>query len=135
MTIRDYSGANGFDFKDMTQPLILIETSPACTIAGGTVSATFPSVPFDYFWSIEQIALSNTSTTTTTGYCYGSATQIPSNVVATTLAGNLDQDDINSPIIILGANSFSVAWTNCSIGAVGTARIQARAKQLIPAEK
>jgi len=135
MPIRDYSGVSGFDFKDMAQPLILTITSPAATIAGQTLSAYFPSVPSDFFWSVEQIAVSNTSTTTTTAFCYGQSPQISSNVVASTLSGNLDQDDINSPIIILGAQIFSVAWTNCSIGAVGTVRIQVRAKQLIPAEK
>ena len=135
MSIRDYTGQSGFDFKDMAQPLILTVTSPAATIAGQTISASFPSVPSDFFWSIEQIAVSNTSTTTTTAFCYGQNPQQPSNVVASTLSGNLDQDDVNSPIFILGGQTFSVAWTNCSIGAVGTVRIQIRAKQLIPAEK
>ena len=135
MSIRDYSGQNGFDFKDMTQPLLLVVTSNACTVAGGTVSAQFPSVPSDFFWSIEQIAVSNTSTTTTIAKCYQQLPQQDSNVIASTLSGNLDQDDVNSPLIILGANIFSVAWTNCSVGAVGTVRIQVRAKQLIPAEK
>ena len=132
MPINDYSGQQGFDFKDMTQPLILTKTSNVATVAGQTVSAFFDSVPFDFFWSIEQISVSNTSTTTTTGICYGNSPQLPSNIVASTLSGNLDQDDVNSPIIILGANIFSVAWTNCSVGAVGTVRIQVRAKQLIP---
>ena len=135
MSIRDYTGQSGFDFKDIAQPLVLVVTSPAATIAGQTIYAEFPLVPSDMFWSIEQIAVSNTSTTTTTAKCYGQKPQTDANVVASSLSGNLDQDDVNSPIIILGANIFSVGWSNCSIGAVGTVRIQVRVKQLIPAEK
>ena len=132
MSIQDYSGNQGFDFKDMAQPMELVKTSVPATIAGQALVVSFDAVPFDFFWSIEQIAVSCTSTTTTTAKCYVDLPLFDYNVIASTLSGNLDQDDVNSPIFVLGTRTFSVQWFNCSIGAVGTVRIQARAKQLIP---
>lgn len=130
--IYDFNGIEGFDFKDVTQPLTPTASSPACTSAGGTVVATFPQVPFDYFWSIEQIAVSNTSSTSTVAKVYIDTPLIDLNVIASTLSGNLDQDDINSPIIVLPTKQVSIAWTNCSVGAIGSCRIQLRAKVLTP---
>ena len=132
MPIYDYSGQNGFDMKDMTQPLDLVKTTNAATIAGQALSVSFDAVPFDFFWRIEQIAVTNTSTTQPSAKCYVDLPLQDYNVIASTLSGNLDQDDVNSPIIVLGTRTFSVQWFNCSIGAVGTVRIQARAQQLIP---
>ena len=132
MPIIDYNGMEGFDFKDVTQPLIPTQSSLACTTTGGSVTAQFPAVPYDYFWSIEQIAVSNTSTSTTTAKVYIDTPLTDLNVIASTLSGNLDQDDVNSPIILLPTKQLSVIWTNCSIGAVGTVRLQLRAKILTP---
>jgi hypothetical protein len=57
------------------------------------------------------------------------------NVIAATLAGNSDQDDINSPIILLPTKYLYVVWNNCSLGAVGSVRLQHKAKALIPLRK
>jgi hypothetical protein len=133
MPVVDYNGLQGFDFKDLSQPLLPTQSSLACTSAGGSVTAQFPAVPYDYFWSIEQIAVSNTSSSSTVAKVYIDTPLTDINVIASTLSGNLDQDDINSPIILLPTKQLSVTWTNCSLGAVGTVRLQLRAKVLTPA--
>lgn len=133
MPIVDANGMEGFDFLDVSQPLQMVVTSPTATSAGQTITAAFPQVPYDYFLMVDQIAVSCTSTTTTTAKVYVDTPLQDSNVIASTLAGNLDQDDVNSPIVLLPTKIMSVSWFNCSIGAVGTVRIQARAKVLTPA--
>ena len=135
MSVDDYDGLDGFGFVDLSQPLTPTASSPACTIAGGSVMAQFPPVPDDYFWSIEQISVSCTSTTTTTAKVYIDTPVADINVIAATLAGNSDQDDINSPIILLPTKYLYVVWTNCSLGAVGSARLQHKAKALSPLRK
>lgn len=132
MPVDDYDGLDGFGFRDLTQPLTPTASSPACTVAGGSVEAQFPPVPYDYFWSIEQVAVSCTSTSSTVAKVYVDIPVADVNVIASTLSGNLDQDDINSPIILLPTKYLYVVWTNCSIGAVGTVRLQHKAKALSP---
>ena len=132
MSVDDYDGLDGFGFVDLSQPLTPTASSPACTIAGGSVTAQFPPVPYDYFWSIEQISVSCTSTTTTTAKVYVDTPAQDINVIAATLAGNSDQDDVNSPIILLPTKYLYVVWTNCSLGAVGSVRLQLKAKALSP---
>ena len=132
MSVDDYDGLDGFGFVDLSQPLTPTARSPACSSAGGSVTAQFPPVPYDYFWSIEQISVSCTSTTTTTAKVYVDTPMADINVIAATLAGNSDQDDVNSPIILLPTKYLYVVWTNCSIGAVGSVRLQHKAKALSP---
>ena len=132
MPVDDYDGLDGFGFVDLSQPLTPTASSPACTIAGGSVTAQFSPVPYDYFWSIEQISVSCTSTTTTTAKVYVDTPAADINVIAATLAGNSDQDDVNSPIILLPTKYLYVVWTNCSLGAVGSVRLQHKAKSLTP---
>ena len=132
MSVDDYDGLDGFGFVDLSQPLTPTASSPACTLAGGSVTAQFPPVPYDYFWSIEQISVSCTSTTTTTAKVYVDTPMADINVIAATLAGNSDQDDVNSPIIILPTKYLYVVWTNVSLGAVGSVRLQHKAKALSP---
>ena len=135
MSVDDYDGLDGFGFVDLSQPLTPTASSPACTIDGGSVTAQFPPVPYDYFWSIEQISVSCTSTTTTTAKVYVDTPAQDINVIAATLSGNSDQDDVNSPIILLPTKYLYVVWTNCSIGAVGSVRLQHKAKALSPLRK
>ena len=135
MPVDDYDGLDGFGFVDLSQPLTPTASSPACTIAGGSVTAQFSQVPYDYFWSIEQISVSCTSTTTTTAKVYVDTPAADINVIAATLAGNSDQDDVNSPIILLPTKYLYVVWTNCSLGAVGSVRLQHKAKALSPLRK
>ena len=135
MSVDDYDGLDGFGFVDLSQPLTPTASSPACTLAGGSVTAQFPPVPYDYFWSIEQISVSCTSTTTTTAKVYVDTPMADINVIAATLAGNSDQDDVNSPIIILPTKYLYVVWTNVSLGAVGSVRLQHKAKALSPLRK
>ena len=135
MSVDDYDGLDGFGFVDLSQPLTPTASSPACMIAGGSVTAQFPPVPYDYFWSIEQISVSCTSTTTTTAKVYVDTPTADINVIAATLAGNSDQDDVNSPIILLPTKYLYVVWTNCSLGAVGSVRLQLKAKALSPLRK
>ena len=132
MAVDDYDGLDGFGFVDLSQPLTPTASSPACTIAGGSVTAQFPPVPYDYFWSIEQISVSCNSTTTTTAKVYLDTPATDINVIAATLSGNSDQDDVNSPIILLPTKYLYVVWTNVSLGAVGSVRLQHRAKSLTP---
>ena len=132
MSVDDYDGLDGFGFVDLSQPLTPTASSPACTSAGGSVTAQFPPVPYDYFWSIEQISVSCTSTTTTTAKVYVDTPMADINVIAATLAGNSDQDDVNSPIILLPTKYLYVVWTNVSLGAVGSVRLQHKAKSLTP---
>ena len=135
MSVDDYDGLDGFGFVDLSQPLTPTASSPACTVAGGSVTAQFPPVPYDYFWSIEQISVSCTSSTTTTAKVYVDTPAADINVIAATLAGNSDQDDVNSPIILLPTKYLYVVWTNCSLGAVGSVRLQHKAKALSPLRK
>ena len=117
MSVDDYDGLDGFGFVDLSQPLTPTASSPACTIGGGSVTAQFPPVPYDYFWSIEQISVSCTSTSSTVAKVYIDTPAQDINVIAATLQGNLDQDDVNSPIILLPTKYLYVVWTNCSLGA------------------
>ena len=135
MSVNDYDGLDGFGFVDLSQPLTPTASSPACTIAGGSVTAQFPPVPYDYFWSIEQISVSCTSTSSTVAKVYIDTPAQDINVIAATLQGNLDQDDVNSPIILLPTKYLYVVWTNCSLGAVGSVRLQLKAKALSPLRK
>ena len=135
MSVDDYDGLDGFGFVDLSQPLTPTASSPACTTAGGSITAQFPPVPYDYFWSIEQISVSCTSTTTTTAKVYVDTPAQDINVIAATLAGNSDQDDVNSPIILLPTKYLYVVWTNVSLGAVGSVRLQHKAKALSPLRK
>ena len=135
MSVDDYDGLDGFGFVDLSQPLTPTASSPACTVTGGSVTAQFPPVPYDYFWSIEQISVSCTSTTSTVAKVYVDTPAQDINVIAATLAGNSDQDDVNSPIILLPTKYLYVVWTNCSLGAVGSVRLQLKAKALSPLRK
>jgi hypothetical protein len=135
MPVDDYDGLDGFGFVDLSQPLTPTASSPACTLAGGSVTAAFPPVPYDYFLSVEQISVSCTSTFSTVAKVYIDTPAQDINVIAATLQGNLDQDDVNSPIIILPTKFLYVVWTNCSIGAVGSVRLQQKAKALSPLRK
>ena len=135
MSVDDYDGLDGFGFVDLSQPLTPTASSPACTVGGGSVTAQFPPVPYDFFWSVEQISVSCNSTTTTTAKVYIDTPAQDINVIAATLAGNSDQDDVNSPIILLPTKYLYVVWTNCSIGAVGSVRLQHKAKALSPLRK
>ena len=132
MSVDDYDGLDGFGFVDLSQPLTPTASSPACTIAGGSVTAQFPPIPYDFFWSVEQISVSCNSTTTTTAKVYIDTPVSDINVIAATLAGNSDQDDVNSPIIVLPTKYLYVVWTNVSLGAVGSCRLQLKAKALSP---
>ena len=132
MAILDANAADGFGFIDLSQPLTPTASSPACTAAGGSVTASFPAVPYDYFWSVEQIAVTNSSSTSTVAKVYVDQPVADINVIASTLSGNLDSDDVNSPIIVLPTKVIYVVWTNCSLGAVGTVRLQVKAKGLTP---
>lgn len=135
MSVDDYDGLDGFGFVDLSQPLTPTASSPACTVGGGSVTAQFPPVPYDFFWSVEQISVSCNSTTPTTAKVYVDTPVADINVIAATLAGNSDQDDVNSPIIILPTKYLYVVWTNCSIGTVGSVRLQHKAKALSPLRK
>ena len=132
MSVNDYDGLDGFGFVDLSQPLTPTASSAACTLTGGSVTAQFPPVPYDYFWSIEQISVSCTSTSSTVAKVYIDTPAQDINVIAATLQGNLDQDDVNSPIILLPTKYLYVVWTNCSLGAVGSVRLQLKAKALSP---
>ena len=135
MSVEDYNALDGFGFIDLSQPLTPTASSASCTSAGGSVIAQFPPVPYDYFWSVEQIAVACNSSTTTTAKVYLDTPAIDLNVIAATLAGNSDQDDVNSPIIVLPTKYLYVVWTNCSLGAVGSVRLQLKAKALTPLKR
>jgi len=135
MGVVDASGQEGFEFLDITQPLQPVATSAPCTQAGGSVTATFNVVQFDLFWEVTKIAVSCTSTTTTAAFVYVDVPLTPINVIASSIAGNSDQDDCATPIIILGTKQLQVVWTGCSLGAVGSARLQVLAKKMYPAPR
>ena len=135
MPIQDSSGVFGFDFKDVTQPLTPTVSSPPCSISGGSCIAVFDQVPFDYFWEVEQISVSNTSNIITSAKVFIDFPYSDINVIASTTSGNFDQDDVNSPIIVLPTKSLAVVWNNCSLGAIGSVRLQVKAKILTPAAR
>ena len=134
MAVRDSTGAEGFELLTITQPLQPVATSKPCTVAGGSVVATFDVVQSDLFWEVTKVAVSCTSTTTTAAFVYEDIPiTSPLNVIASSIAGNSDQDDCATPIIVLGTKQLQVVWTGCSIGAVGSARLQVAVKKLFPA--
>jgi len=131
MPIYDGSINTGFTLQQVTQPTtIQVNTLPATST--GIITATFPVVPYDYYWYVEIISISCNSTSPTQAYVYNQLPLAPQNVLSTSNSGNLDQDDRNQPILIQPTNAMSIQWTNASVGSIGTAQIQFKAVILLP---
>jgi len=131
MPIYDGSINTGFTLQQVTQPTtIQINTLPATS--SGIITATFPMVPYDYYWYVEIISVYCNSTSQTQAYVYNQLPIAPQNILSTTNSGNLDQDDRNQPILIQPTNAMSIQWTNASVGSIGTAQIQFKAVILLP---
>ena len=131
MPIDDYNGRNGFVLLDIAQPLSKTLNSNPADVSG-IITITFDPVPYGYFWWVEIIGVSTTSTTRTTAAVYNDLPLVNSNIVSSTLSGNLDQDDRNSPILVEPTHVLSVQWTGASLGSVAAVKIQYRAQALFP---
>lgn len=91
--------------------------------ASGIATVAFPPVDSGQFWRIERIRVQSTSTVQTTALVYVGDVA-PQNLRDGTIAGNSDNADYASPLVVPPSRQLQIVWSQMSLAAVATAIIQ-----------
>jgi len=102
-------------------PDALAQSAPAD--ATGIVTVTFDPVGAGLYWRIERIRVQTTSTTTTTALVYVGDVSAQ-NLRDGSIAGNSDNADYSSPLVVPPSRQLQIVWSGMSLGAVATAIVQ-----------
>lgn len=115
------SSASGLELVDFREDVV----TSAAAGADFTATAEFDQVEAPYFWLIDRMVVSTTTTKPTTARIYRDYVD-PLHLVNATGNGNLDVDDASSPLLVDTGSQLLVVWTGDEAGFRGTARVQYR---------
>lgn len=108
---------------------LTVATRPATST--GILDAVFDVVETPYYWLVDRITVETNSSLPTALVVYaGDPAQ--RNVRDSTSSGNADVADESAPIVVPTGQHLHLRWTGASLGAVGTANMQARIVQRTP---
>lgn len=95
------------------------DQAPASGIAGVQFATTG-----DLMWRVQRIAISTTSTASTTASVYVGSSDDPKNLVDISYDGNGDVADEINPILVPTSSVLLIVWSGMSLGSIASARLQ-----------